>query len=457
MELTGFRLTAGQAGSEHAAYQGIGGYWLSIGIILSQQWGFHYEVKSNNPFDLPIPYNEIIFCVVATAADWTATGAWWYKNGATLNKIAIGIGADDTPASGNFTYLAIGVQQWGEYVDGYNTFPTEFTVFCVIAAGGEYMYSDLGSTILEIELHRFRALANLSGTMKTYIAAGKQQWGYESNVSTRTVEYPTAYLITPPTVVTSSNGADAKSAVGNITLNSFSAINRAAAQSVWWFSIGVQQWGFQPKGSVGLQVIDLLLSTTTNLIAVSGQVGRTASDTNGSQNILYVTSTADTVSFRVVNTENYAEEAMPFFWLLIAVVQQWGIENTFSSKTVIFQLPYKEAIPSVVSSSSGSSAKSAVNANSLISFNAYNQAAQTIWWISVGAQQWGYIQTPNSSTTVDLNIPYTAAHYACFAQKADGKSGNAVEAWAGITAISLTNFTIRTHYDNTNYFLSCGQ
>lgn len=71
--------------------------------------------------------------------------------------------------------------------------------------------------------------------------------------------------------------------------------------------------------------------------------------------------------------------------------------------------------------------------------------------------QWGYIQTPGSSTTVDLNIPYTAAHYACFAQKADQKSGNAVEAWAGVTAISLTNFTIRTHYDYTNYFLSCGQ
>ena len=43
-----------------------------------------------------------------------------------------------------------------------------------------------------------------------------------------------------------------------------------------------------------------------------------------------------------------------------------------------------------------------------------------------------------------MNIPYTAAHYACFAQKADQKTGNAVEAWAGVTAISLTNFTIRT-------------
>lgn len=33
MEITGFQLTSGQAGSEHAAYQGIGGYWLSIGIL----------------------------------------------------------------------------------------------------------------------------------------------------------------------------------------------------------------------------------------------------------------------------------------------------------------------------------------------------------------------------------------------------------------------------------------
>ena len=73
------------------------------------QWGFNYEVKSNNPFNLQISYSKAIFCVVATAADWTATGAWWYKNGATLKKIAIGIGADDTPASGNFTYLVIGV------------------------------------------------------------------------------------------------------------------------------------------------------------------------------------------------------------------------------------------------------------------------------------------------------------------------------------------------------------
>lgn len=81
------------------------------------------------------------------------------------------------------------------------------------------------------------------------------------------------------------------------------------------------------------------------------------------------------------------------------------------------------------------------------------------YWLSIGilSQQWGYIQTPSSSTTVDLNIPYTAVHYACFAQKADEKAGSSVEAWAGVTAISLTNFTLRTHYDNSNYFLSCGQ
>lgn len=70
--------------------------------------------------------------------------------------------------------------------------------------------------------------------------------------------------------------------------------------------------------------------------------------------------------------------------------------------------------------------------------------------------QWGYAQTPGSNNTVPLNIPYTTSHYACFAQKADSRSGNAVEAWAGVTAIPLTDFTLRAHYDDTNYFLSCG-
>lgn len=46
-------------------------------------------------------------------------------------------------------------------------------------------------------------------------------------------------------------------------------------------------------------------------------------------------------------------------------------------------------MPSVIGSSSGSSAKLAINANSLTSFNASNQAAQTIWWIAIGKQQWG--------------------------------------------------------------------
>lgn len=84
--------------------------YIAIG---QQQWGFNYEVKSNNPFNLPIAFSETIFCVVATSANIVSVGAWWYKDGATLDKIAIGIGADDTPATGNFTYLSLGKQQWG--------------------------------------------------------------------------------------------------------------------------------------------------------------------------------------------------------------------------------------------------------------------------------------------------------------------------------------------------------
>ena len=115
--------------------------------------------------------------------------------------------------------------------------------------------------------------------------------------------------------------------------------------------------------------------------------------------------------------------------------QQWGYEITFSSKTIIFPCPYAEIMPSVIGSSSGSSAKLAINANSLISFNASNQAAQTIWWVSIGKQQWGY-----ATTTITLPIVFNNTDYSVALTKADTSSGGAAEAWVAIT--NKTNDTV---------------
>ncbi len=102
-------------------------------------------------------------------------------------------------------------------------------------------------------------------------------------------------------------------------------------------------------------------------------------------------------------------------WIAIGQ-QQWGYEITFTAKTIVFPCPYAEIIPSVIGASSGSSAKLAINANSLTSFNASNQAAQTIWWIAIGKQQWGYgdaLKWPG--LTIELPIPFSNSVYATVA------------------------------------------
>ena len=73
-------------------------------------------------------------------------------------------------------------------------------------------------------------------------------------------------------------------------------------------------------------------------------------------------------------------------------------------------------MPSVIGSSSGSSAKLAINANSLISFNASNQAAQTIWWVSIGKQQWGYSAFIYGGKKVTFPIPYAVQCYGVVSQ-----------------------------------------
>lgn len=185
--------------------------WFTLG---KQQWGFHYEVKSNNPFNLPISYTEAIFCVVATAADWTSTGAWWYKNGATLNKIAIGIGADDTPASGNFTYLAIGVQQWGLNAGRTVNYPIPLTaLYSILAIDAASDFdavqvcnvNNVNLTSAVIFQMRLAAGDILPENMTGFywlLAGQAQQWGLTPETLLPTVDFPVAFIAIPAVVGT---------------------------------------------------------------------------------------------------------------------------------------------------------------------------------------------------------------------------------------------------------------
>lgn len=140
------------------------------------------------------------------------------------------------------------MQQWGlqRMTTSYTTYylPISYSE-SHIAILGQEQERNKGLGLSPEGLNGYIAAITYSGDTQNirYLSIGYQQWGYEYNVSSKTIEYPIAYSTIAPTVVTSSNGADAKSAVGTITMTSFSAINRAGPQSVWWFSIGIQQWG----------------------------------------------------------------------------------------------------------------------------------------------------------------------------------------------------------------------
>lgn len=77
-----------------------------------------------------------------------------------------------------FYWILIGrVQQWGDIVDGTNTFTVAFTSFCKIANAGSYSWGGDDNIIRSIELTYFTATYADNSYPFLYIAIGQQQWG----------------------------------------------------------------------------------------------------------------------------------------------------------------------------------------------------------------------------------------------------------------------------------------
>lgn len=240
--------------------------WISLG---KQQWGLTPALQSSN-ITFPVETSNSLFVELTPQDSVNGVAVLFELNNKGFNFAINAFNATGYPS---VAWLLFGIaQQWGEYVDGYNTFSIEFTAFCVVAAGGEYMYDDLGSTILEIKLHQFTALANLSGTKKTFIAAGKQQWGFNYEVkSTNPFDLPIAYNEAIFCVVASAadwsatgtwwfkNGATLdKIAIG------VGSDDTPASGNFTYLAIGVQQWGYEQNN----EIVTLLLPYTTAYIPV---------------------------------------------------------------------------------------------------------------------------------------------------------------------------------------------
>ena len=367
-------------------------HYLSIG---KQQWGLFQTAGKQYNAVLSLPYQDWYSPVIAVRQ--AATEMIGYTN-LELNNFDITLGSGDGSERRGI-YFCFGKQQW-VFQKMIGIFPIAFSQF--VSTGDTAVRTNSSAAWYgsngQITLSQIKVCFSNYTNIGTYIAVGMQQWGYITLASQGTATLPlpfsdTNYVITTGQQRTSNNGfvQITGRTANNVSFKFEWDSGQNKSGHCWWITCGKQQWGFRPMGSVGLQIIDLLLSTTTNLIAVSGQVSRTASDTNGSQNILYVTSTADTVSFRVVNTENYAEEAMSFFWLLIAVVQQWGYSAfTYGGHKVTFPMPYTVQCYGVVSQNIKTTTQfivCAINDVDLTGFWDSNGSDLGAYWFAIGRQR----------------------------------------------------------------------
>lgn len=302
-------------GSTHA--QPYPYYWIMVGIV--QQWGD--IVDGTNTFTVAFTS----FCKIANAGSYS-----WGGDDNIIRSIELTyFTATYADNSYPFLYIAIGQQQWGYVVGGLNTFTVTFLItyisaFGATASGAAETPTAANTEVSELTNTGFTLRRSSSSNPVYWIAWGVQQWGYEYNVSSKTIEYPIAYSTIAPTVVTSSNGADAKSAVGTITMTSFSAINRAGSQSVWWFSIGIQQWGTFSLGSdrwtypITFNLIFVALRTTIS------------NNTSGAGYPAWYSWSAE------VNN-NYAPHINSYQGYAIALgMQQWGLLPVL---TTLFNFP----------------------------------------------------------------------------------------------------------------------
>lgn len=119
------------------------------------------------------------------------------------------------------------------------------------------------------------------------------------------------------------------------------------ANAYWLFIGKVQQWGFSPyNAGPGLVSIELPLSSSEIISVCSQQIAQSATDKNGSQQVLFVSFDETSINFRIVNTEATTDTAVSFYWFGL-FKQQWGLTEEAYLPTIDFPVSFT-SIPAVV-------------------------------------------------------------------------------------------------------------
>lgn len=219
-----------------------GFYWILIGRV--QQWGtFPYN---SNRWTYPIAFNLIFAAVKTTISDNTSEvgyPAWYSWSSDVTNTYAPHISSYKGYA------IALGMQQWGDIVDGTNTFTVAFTSFCKIANAGNYSWGGADNIIRSIELTYFTATYTDNSYPFLYIAIGQQQWGFHNgsgnNIITLLLPYKSCYTPLASSTDTYSGNLPYVLPVGSRQNAALSKLDiSSAASSCYWLTIGYQQWGY---------------------------------------------------------------------------------------------------------------------------------------------------------------------------------------------------------------------
>ena len=373
-------------------------YWFAICI---QQWG-RDDANNTVVAAIRVDFSITFSAKPSVLATKCTTSLNNHNNIANrINEIQTSYFKIMPDSYNGFSWIAIGIQQWGYYVGSKSKMYVPFHItfqsqcFTVIGCDAAISTTDTGGVdeavyISDWSLTQFRVSISSDRNTISYIAFGIQQWGlFDSTSTTGTINLP----LTMPSadykpMITMLNSC-ASCGVKNVTTSSFYYFTRdengTTKRPAYWLIVGNQQWGLVPHFSGSTNVVyPVAFSTHGHWVAAPR-----SSSTNDS--IWCTGGWGGTLTGFSVATKGTEIE-----WIAIGY-QQWGynLGTTSTTDTFTFPIAFPTACHTIITSvkwdtNDGYSARP-VTAFTKTNFTMFVKRSDFyICWISFGKQQWGY-------------------------------------------------------------------
>ena len=325
---------------------------LMVGM---QQWSLIAQQQGDYTFVYPTIFTEKPFiglrCYLGNI-EWTANQFdLSFKN---LSETQCLLRFNTVGGTRSAMIMLIGKQQWGDIVNGTNTFIVPFVHFCRMATTGSYSWGGYDNIIRSIELTNFTATYDDATYLFLYIVIGKQQWG--SNQQTVSAETLVAYPVAVNTVLTILCTADQTdihdaeyAGPGSITDANFIACTfalfgsvHALPQPYFWLMFGIaQQWGYFYESQSDTDYRHFPVAFTTFLLPVLGKAYYLTTEPDGY--VPYIEYLGSNNFLCGFGNNRIGNAYVP---IMVIGMQQWGkyVELASAFLTVNFPISFKERI-----------------------------------------------------------------------------------------------------------------